>query len=168
MTRLRDRLTWDLAQGALHDGPRRYLVMRPDVLMGAIAGLPEAMRWQVLQAWAAAAAEHGADSLRAYARQADSDVAALVGATVAAAADLGWGRWRVQQESTRLLLEVEGSPFVAGWPASVPATRPVCAPIRGMFSALATLVLGATAQIDETDCVACGGPRCLFVAHGRS
>ena len=32
---LRDRLRWDAARGAIADGPRRYLMVRPDVLMGA-------------------------------------------------------------------------------------------------------------------------------------
>ena len=36
MASLRDRLQWGPQAGQLHDGPRRYLMMRPDVLMGAL------------------------------------------------------------------------------------------------------------------------------------
>jgi predicted hydrocarbon binding protein len=165
MTSLRERLTWDPTQGAWHDGPRRYLMMRPDVLMGAIAGLPEAMRGQALQAWAEAARERGADSLRAYARDVKGDGAALIAATVGAAADLGWGRWKVRQEAARLLLEVDSSPFATGWPAHVSATGPVCAPVQGLFSALSTLVLGGTPIVEETRCLACGGSSCRFIAR---
>ena len=67
MGALRDRLTWDEGRGALQDGPRRYLMMRPDVLMGAVVTMDEAARSAWLQAWADSTARHGGGSLKAYA-----------------------------------------------------------------------------------------------------
>ena len=46
MGALRDRLAWDEGRGALQDGPRRYLMMRPDVLMGMLRRLPPEARAQ--------------------------------------------------------------------------------------------------------------------------
>jgi hypothetical protein len=43
---LRARLRWTGAEGAIHDGPRRYLLMRADVLMGMLRRLPDAARIQ--------------------------------------------------------------------------------------------------------------------------
>ena len=56
---LRARLRWDAADGSIHDGPRRYLMMRPDVLMGTLARLPDPVRAQVQDAFADSVAAHG-------------------------------------------------------------------------------------------------------------
>ena len=169
MGALRDRLRWDEASGAPHDGQRRYLMLRPDVLMGAIVALDAPLRAAVLDALAASAQQHGARSLRAYAGPAPGDAGALIAATVQAAADLGWGRWRIARQAPQsLTLEVSDSPFAAGWRAATAsdAPLPVCGPIRGMLAGLAEQVLGAAVQVDECECAAAGqAARCRFVAR---
>ena len=84
---------------------------------------------------------HGGASLQAYARQLGGDTQALIDATIDAAADLGWGRWTVQtvqSDPGGPQLQVSNSPFVDGWRAAAKqsAAQPVCAPVRGMFTAL--------------------------------
>lgn len=169
---LRDRLAWHDAQGAIADGPRRYLMMRPDVLMGAVAALEPAARQAWLDAWAASTTRHGGASLQAYAQAVAFDGDALAAATVQAAADLGWGAWQLQRGPDLLQLQVTGSPFVDGWHAAAgtPAAQPVCAPVRGMLAALAQLLLPpGPLQVEETDCAALHAPdapcRCHF--HAR-
>ena len=175
MPGLRERLIWDAGAGALHDGPRRYLMMRPDVLMGAIHRLDGAAQAAMLDALAASVCEHGADSLRAYAEQVGGDAGALMATTAQAAADLGWGQWALRcQESdlpaSELHLTVRHSPFADGWrkASGKQATQPVCAPIRGMFEALATQVLKAPAHVTECECNAQGAATCIFVARARA
>ena len=176
MAGLRDRLQWN--EGRIADGPRRYLMMRPDVLMGALAPLPAATRYSVLQAWAAAAERYGGDSLRAYARSlGPGQEESLLQTTAEAAADLGWGRWSLRREGDVLQLQVHGSPFVAGWRAAVSGapgavdafgTAPgaVCAPVQGLLAALAEAVLGAPVQATELHCAAQhGGESCRFEAR---
>lgn len=183
MPGLRERLIWDAGAGALHDGPRRYLMMRPDVLMGAIHRLDGAAQAAMLDALAASVCEHGADSLRAYAEQSSGDAGALMAATAQAAADLGWGHWTLQAlrrderepqagdlQERELHLTVRHSPFADGWrkAAGKQATRPVCPPIRGMFEALAAQVLKAPAHVTECECNAQGAASCIFVARARA
>ena len=172
MGALRDRLTWDEGRGALHDGPRRYLMMRPDVLMGAVAAMDDAARNAWLQAWADSTASHGGGSLKAYAEAVAFDADALMAATVQAAADLGWGAWQLVRDGDTLSLTVTASPFVDGWQAAAtqPATAPVCAPVRGMLQALTALVLrGGPVVVTETDCAAMHATRhsacCRFTAR---
>lgn len=158
---LRERLAWDGPTGRIHDGPRRYLMMRPDVLMGALAALAPMARQEVLDAWAASTEDHGADSLRAYAAMVRGDAAALQAATAAAAADLGWGRWTLSSDDRSIQLEVHHSPFVAGWRAAakeVSATHPVCAPILGMLRALAAEIFPGGCEVRETRCAAMRTP----------
>jgi predicted hydrocarbon binding protein len=159
---LRDRLRWSAADGAIHDGPRRYLMMRPDVLMGVLRRLPADERARVAEAFADAVADHGVDSIRAYFRQVGEDPSALLASTKRAAADLGWGAWRFEPSAGRLGLSVQGSPFAQGFGAS---DAPVCAPIRGMLRAVAGVAAGVDADVREVRCVACGDPRCEFEAR---
>ena len=160
--RLRARLRWSESDGAILDGPRRYLMMRPDVLMGVLRRLPEPERARVAEAFADAVAEHGVDSIRAYFRQVGEDPAALLASTGRAAADLGWGAWHFEPGPGRLGLSVDASPFAQGFGA---ADAPVCAPIRGMLRAVASVGAGVEADVRELRCVACGDARCEFEAR---
>lgn len=141
MGALAGRLVFDEACGEVRDGPRRYLLMRADVLMGALARLPMQVRGDMLAALADSVRDNGADSVRAYLAQLGGDGDALLSAMTVAAADLGWGAWRFTgQESVAhreaaipaslrqhagqddsaaplLSLAVRNSPFVAGWRA---------------------------------------------------
>lgn len=175
MAALRERLQWGPQPGQIHDGPRLYLMMRPDVLMGAVIRLGPAARADMLQALAESTHDNGMDSLRAYAQSLNGDREALIAATVAAAADLGWGEWAVSREGEELVLQVRNSPFVAGWRlasrlASTAADRPlsaeapVCSPVRGMFTALAGLVLDRPLRVIECQCAATAEalPACRF------
>jgi uncharacterized protein len=158
---LRERLVADAAAGRIDDGPRRYLMMRPDVLMGMLRRLEPEARENALQAFADSVAEHGGDSIDAYFRAAGQDVDALLEATAGAAADLGWGVWRFERARGALALQVADSPFAAGFG---PAPAPVCAPINGMLRAVARVVLGPDAGARETRCAASGHGRCEFEA----
>jgi uncharacterized protein len=163
MTGLRDRLRWDSERGAVFDGERRYLLMRPDVLMGALVRLDDAARSAWLAAVAESAREFGGRSVQVYAASA-ADAEALLADTAAAAADLGWGRWALAQLSGKLTLDVSGSPFAEGQGSS---SQTVCAPITGILAALAAQVLGGAVQARELECVACGAPLCRFEALRR-
>ena len=153
---LRERLNWATDRGAIADGPRRYLMMRPDVLMGAVAQLAPTAQQAWLDAWAGSTRARGAASLRAYADAVGGDPDALLAATTEAAADLGWGRWTLRREPGGLALDLAHSPFVAGWREvdPGPALHPVCAPVRGMLGALAALVLRGPVSVTEFDCAA--------------
>ena len=203
MGALRQRLSWS-EDGALHDGPRRYLMMRTDVLMGTLLRLTPEAQADWLRAWAASTREHGAASLQAYAAVSGAEAAAMSGAdaaamsgadaavmsgadaaaladsTLQAAADLGWGRWTIEPLDEGLQLQVHGSPFVQGWRAAQPVSAsvstpvsahgcaPVCAPISGLFTALAAMLLHSPVQVTESACAAAQGAphdRCTFAAR---
>lgn len=99
---LHKRLVFDLAAGQVLDGPRRYLVMRADVLMGAFDGLDGQARALALQSLGRSVSAFGADSVHAYLAQVGPD--ALLQAMVQGSAALGWGVWRFRHEGDRLWL----------------------------------------------------------------
>ena len=167
MTRLRDRLSFDSASGSVHDGPRRYLLMRADVLMGALHALAPAARAAMLAALAESTERFGGESLQAYRQQLGTDRAALLETTADAAADLGWGSWRFDAQPEVLRLSVLHSPFADASRSVLGAAsgQPMCAPIRGMLQALASLWFGAPAFAREQHCAAQHGESCEFEAR---
>lgn len=157
----RDRLAWDAAAGAILDESRRYMMIRPEALMGIFSRLDEAPRLEALASLGDSVFVQGSDSARAYQRHGGTgaSLAALVAET---APQLGWGLWTVDLSADLLAFEVRNSPFAAGFG---PATHPVCHAITGMTRAVATLVFGRHAEAREVACAAMGAPACRFEAR---
>jgi predicted hydrocarbon binding protein len=151
----RDRLVFDPARGEYRDGSIRYMMIRPDALMGIIAEMPEAARPHAMEAFGRAIRRFGGHSARAYR---DAGAADLLSTIEQTAPQLGWGRWALTRSDDALALTVENSPFAAGAGTS---PHPVCAPIRGMLTAIGEMMLGAV-TVTETACAAMGAPCCRF------
>lgn len=159
MSSLRDRLQFNQQQGVIHDADRRYLLMRPDVLMGMLHELPPAAQATVLQAMTASASKHGGNSVAAYLAAVGSEQ--LQQTMIDSAAALGWGVWRLHATPQGLSLEVENSPFAHG---HGPAAHPVCAPIGGLLHSMASALLGGAVTVSEHRCAAQHGGNCQFSA----
>lgn len=163
MSDIRERLRWDSGAGEIRDGEVRYLLIRPDTLMGMFASLAPAAQAEALAALAQSTATHGAKSARRYQALGAADTAALLATIERTAPLLGWGIWRLGRAADGSLdLEVRNSPFAAGFGPG--ATAPVCAPISGMLRAVAELVGGRPTRVEETACAASGAPACRFHA----
>ena len=160
----RQRLTFDTVRGELRDGDTRYVLLREDSLMGLFKRLSEPARADAFNAFAASIMEHGARSAVRY-RATDGGAGDLLATIATTAAQLGWGVWRFSRtEAGELHLEVRNSPFAHGYGAS---SESVCAPITGMFGAVASIVFEAPAQSEEALCAAAGGAVCRFSARLR-
>lgn len=161
---LHKRLQFDLPDGQVMDGPRRYVIMRADVLMGAFDKLDPHTRFKMLASLGDSVTDFGGDSVRSYLAQVGTQ--ALLQTMVDGSASLGWGVWSFRTEEDELLLEVRNSPFAAG---SRSAEAPVCQPIVGMLRAIAQALWARPADVAELSC-ACekhGGeaPVCRFRAR---
>lgn len=163
-TPLPRRLVFDLVRGEVRDQDRRYLMMRPDVLMGTLRLLDAEARCAVLAAFADSIATHGKRSILAYLAGLDiGDKDALLDLVCQTSPALGWGRWDFARLADGLALHVFNSPFAAGYGA---ATHPVCAPIAGMFRTIAEIVLECPVEVEEAACAAMHEHAvCRFVAR---
>jgi predicted hydrocarbon binding protein len=159
----RERLSFDPDQGALTDQSRRYMLIRPEALMGIFRRLPEPARGQALEALAESIVEQGSDSARAYAAM-EGGGDALARTVAATAPQLGWGIWDIRVEPDAIRLDVRNSPFAAGFG---PSDSPVCYGILGMVRAISTMIFGRDAAVRETSCTACGSDLCRFEARPR-
>lgn len=159
-----NRIQPDPSAGTIFDGDRRYLMMRPDVLMGMFRELPPATRSTVLAALAESARRQGGQSVSAYRQESDQagGQARLQQTVIDGAAAFGWGTWRIAGEAHETRLEVENSPFAAGYGQS---DMPVCAPVNGIFHSLAQVLMDADVDVTETHCAAQHGGTCRFVAR---
>jgi uncharacterized protein len=160
----RERLAFDEARGEIRDQSRRYLLIRPDALMGVFRRLPEPSRTEALQALADSILEQGSDSARAYRAHHGADGEALAHLVADTAPQLGWGLWRFEIADGQVGLTVANSPFAAGYGR---ADKPVCHPIVGMLRAVSTLVFGREGEALEAECAACGADACRFAARPR-
>jgi uncharacterized protein len=159
----RERLTWDGETGALRDGAIRYLMIRPDALMGIFKRLSEPARREALAAFAESICENGGKSAASYRALGGADGRALLDVIAATAPQLGWGLWQFASRSDGDLdLVVRSSPFVEGFGR---AAEPVCAPIVGMFRIVSQMVLGAPTVATETACACQGHAACRFLAR---
>ncbi len=155
----RERLVFDAERGEYRDGAIRYMMIRPDALMGILAEMPEAMRPEMLAAFARSITRHGGRSAQAY-REAGAVAPEQMIATIAATApELGWGTWDLRLGDGRIDLDVRNSPFVVG---HGPGSAPVCHPIAGMLGAVGPMVLGCEVRVSETQCACMGHAMCRF------
>jgi len=156
----RERLDWRAEAGEIVDGEVRYILIRPDTLMGLFANLAQGPRADALAAFSRSTTEHGRKSAERYRALGAAAADQLIATIEATAPQLGWGLWRISREAYgNLALTVENSPFAAGYGRS---QDPVCAPIAGMFAAVAVLVEGTPMTAAEHACAAAGAARCAF------
>jgi predicted hydrocarbon binding protein len=145
----RDRLAFDAPLGEYRDGAIRYMMIRPDALMGLLHELPTELHAQVLEAFARSITRQGGRSAQSYRDAGAVDGPALVETIAKTAPQLGWGIWDLRITSAGLDLSVTNSPFAAGFG---PSPHPVCHPIIGMLTAVGRMVLGGDVQVTETSC----------------
>jgi hypothetical protein len=147
--------------GEISRGGIRYLLMRPDVLMGVARELPPEVPPDVfLKALEKSAFVNGKHSFERYRDEGRFEGSDALESTCNIAASLGWGEWAVQEQpdGTRLVV-VRNSPFAAGFGAS---TLTVCAPIVGILEALMLVFHGPAGQVEETACCSQGADVCRF------
>ena len=157
----RARLVFDGARGEYRDGVIRYMMIRPDALMGILHQLPVEMQPEVLDAFARSIIDHGGKSASAYRAAGAADAAALVATIARTAPELGWGSWDLTLDEQGMDLTVANSPFVAGYGRSA---SPVCHPIVGMLTAVGRMVFGGV-DVCETACAAAGHTACRFTVR---
>lgn len=152
-------LEWNEASGEVAEGGIRYVLMRPDVLMGVTRELPADGARAFLSALERSAFRRAQASFLTYVDTERFAAEDLLAGTFRVAASLGWGIWTQQQARGLRIVRVNNSPFAIG---HGPSTEPVCAAITGVLRAVSLVAFGVEAQVVEAACTAQGAPECLF------
>lgn len=150
-------------KGRLDIGGIRYMMIRPDALMGLFHQLEPPQRDAALEALAASIFEHGGKSAASYAGSGRDAARQLIARIEDTAPQIGWGQWQITLRDDGLDVSVENSPFAAGFG---PADQPVCAPIRGMLAAITQQIFGSKPVVSEWQCAAVADAKsCQFTAR---
>lgn len=148
--------------GAHHDGSIRYMMIRPDALMGIFSRLSPDARREALEALGASIRERGGQSAATYV---DAEGKSRLLHTIeATASELGWGAWRFEERGAGYALVVKHSPFAHGARFEGPA----CHAIAGMCEAVGSIVTGGPVAASETHCANAGSDHCRFLIEPGS
>jgi predicted hydrocarbon binding protein len=145
-------------RGGLTLGGSRYLLIRPETLVG----LQKAMEGPLgARAAACIAAGGRAGGARATAAL-DGTAEERVGRLLRMGGEIGWGEFALERlTATELAVSVRHSPVAESYG---PSAAPVCHLVRGVLESLAAATFGRPSTVVETACVATGAPACRFVA----
>ncbi len=144
--------------GRLTLGGARYLLIRPETLVGlqkAVEGALGARAAACIAAGGRAGGARATASLDGTARERVSRLLRTGG-------EIGWGEFALERlTATELAVSVRHSPVADAYG---PSAVPVCHLIRGVLESLAGSIFGRSRMVVETACVAMGAPACRFVA----
>lgn len=147
------------SEGQICEDGIRYVLMRPDVLMGIAHELGAQSLQAFLNALERSAFRHVKASFSHYQTSNPLTGHDFITSVSQIAGRLGWGSWSSSQpREDMMVIEVRNSPFAFGFGKS---DRPVCAPIVGILAA-AVVTAGRTAEVSEEACEAQGASCCRF------
>ena len=145
-------------RGGLTLGGARYLLIRPETLVGLQKAMEQALGERAAACIAAGGRAGGARAAASLDGSAEERVQRLL----RIGGEIGWGEFALERlTATELAVSVRHSPFAEAYGRSAAA---VCHLTRGVLESLATATFGRPATAVETSCVATGAPVCRFVA----
>lgn len=149
---IKQRMNWDTENGQILDENRRYILLRADVLMGIFTSLDSQQKQAALQSFQQSVYKNGNDSVQAYWQEIKGDSQQLLTSMMSISAQLGWGVWSVQEQtSERLIIHVRNSPFAQ---ASKAQSEPICYAIVGIIEAMGQLIFNTQVHVFENQCAA--------------
>lgn len=159
-------IAWVPEDGALFQGDIRYVLMRPDVVMGVLRHVADPA--VLIDAMRRSACENAVNSFNSYKQSGALGNSDPVAHCCEMAGQLGWGSWNVvEQASSQYVVEAVNSPFAH---AASGEGQAVCGWIAGVLQAVAVAYGHPSAQVSETACAAQGNDCCRFtiVLSGQS
>ena len=145
-------------RGGLTLGGARYLLIRPETLVGLQKAVEGALGERAAACIAAGGRAGGANAAAAL----DGTAEERIGRLLRIGGEIGWGEFALERlTGTELAVSVRRSAVAEAYG---PSTAPVCHLIRGVLESLAAATFGRPSTVVETACAAMGAPACRFVA----
>lgn len=151
-------ISWDPESGTLTQSGIRYVLMRPDVVMGTAAYLPNPEDF--VEAIAESAFANAQGSFAHYRDSGALDGADPLKHGCEMAGRLGWGSWDIaRKDGSKYTVCVKNSPFAL---APEGSDQAMCGWIAGVLRALVATHGNSGAVVTETRCAAQGHDHCEF------
>lgn len=157
-----DQLISDPISGTLTYKEVRYLLIRPETIVGLQKAIENHSRTAAYEALFQGGFRGGHLSARKYKELQNLSDDETIGFMMNMGAEIGWGNFQLMEydfENRKLQIRVENSAFAEAYGAS---TEGVCHLIRGVLSGLATVLFARNCTAYETQCLAKGNPHCVF------
>jgi predicted hydrocarbon binding protein len=157
-----DELAYDSASGALNFKDVRYMLIRPETVIGFQKAIEEKNRNLAQAAFFRGGFRGGYLSAKEYRELHDFDETQIINFMMKMGTEIGWGRFSLQKfdlKERHLSITVRHSPFAAAYGHS---SSGVCHLIRGVLSGLASALFNKECIGSEVKCLAKGDEHCFF------
>jgi predicted hydrocarbon binding protein len=162
-----DELEYDPASGALCYQDVRYLLIRPETIVGFQKAIEKQSQTAAMDALFQGGYQGGYLSAKKYKEIQNLSDKETINFMMAMGAEIGWGNFRLDQyncDKKKLQISVENSPFAAAYSDS---TEGVCHLTRGVLCGLATILFSKSCTASEVECAAKGDHHCVFLIRAK-
>jgi len=157
-----DQLVYDPASGTLTYRDIRYVVIRPETIVGFQKSIEKHNRKTAQDALFQGGYQGGYLSAKKFKETQNLSDTETINFMMTMGAEIGWGRFELVEydfRNRKLQIKVENSAFAQTYGN---AKQGVCHLINGVLSGLATALFGRNCMGAETECLAKGDPHCIF------
>jgi len=162
-----DQLVYDPVSGALTYRDVRYLLIRPETIVGFQKAIEKQSQATATDALFEGGYQGGYLSAKKYKEIQDLSDKDTINFMMAMGAEIGWGNFKLDQydfANKKLQISVEESPFAAAYGDS---SEGVCHLTRGVLCGLATILFSRSCTACEVECVAKGDHHCVFLISAK-
>jgi predicted hydrocarbon binding protein len=157
-----DQLVYDSSSGVLTYRDVRYVVIRPETIVGFQKAVEKHSRKGARDALFQGGYQGGYLSAKKFKELQNLSDSETIEFMMTMGAEIGWGHFQLLEydpENQKLHIKVENSAFAQAYGD---ATEGVCHLISGVLSGLATVLFGRNCVASETECLAKGDRHCVF------
>jgi predicted hydrocarbon binding protein len=162
-----DQLMYDPAAGKLTYRDIRYVIIRPETIVGFQKSIEQHSQEVARDALFQGGYQGGYLSAKKFKEMQNLSDTEAIGFMMTMGAEIGWGHFELIEydfEKRILNVRVENSVFAEAYGD---ATEGVCHLINGVLSGLATVLFGRNCEGSESECLAKGDPHCVFHISGK-
>ena len=157
-----DQMVYEAASGALKFKDVRYLLIRPETIVGFQKVIEKHSRKGAQDALFQGGYQGGYLSAKKYKEMQNLSDRETISFMMSMGAEIGWGNFQLIEydlENRKLQISVENSAIAEAYGDS---TEGVCHLINGVLSGLATMLFARECIGTENECFAKGDTRCVF------
>lgn len=157
-----DQLVYDASSGALTYRDVRYVVIRPETIVGFQKTIEKHSLNSAREALFQGGYQGGYLSAAKFKEQQNLSDTETIKFMMTMGAEIGWGHFKLLEydlENRKLQVRVENSAFARAYGD---ASEGVCHLISGVLSGLATVLFGQNCKGSEIECLAKGDRYCVF------
>jgi predicted hydrocarbon binding protein len=157
-----DELKYDFASGALKYKDVRYLLIRPETIVGFQKAIEQHSPTAVRDAFFQGGYQGGYLSAKKYKEIHNLSDSETIEFMMTMGAEIGWGHFKLDEydfAKKKLQISVENSAFAEAYGDS---DEGVCHLISGVLSGLATILFSRNCTASEIECMARGDHHCVF------